>query len=213
MPPRLLHCLYTCRRDRGLLERFLLNHQPSNRPADRRVAVYDAAGPDDGDGLHGLETWSVDAPAGYEFLAIKTYAMLQRALAEPDWDYLLKTDVDCRVDAEQVTAAMRRQVRYAGEVLGRGDATSKQWHFRKCRHRIYEEPCPPALFPSTDAGFAAGHAYLLHRDAAAAVVARGVYFAMRHIYEDVMVGQALEGVFPVQPYRLAAHGVPSSPVA
>ena len=208
MNSALLHCVYTCRRDRDRLAGFLRAHPTPGRPTDRRALVFGADGtgsaaPGPEPGEPSCESWFLDAPDLYELLPVKTYAMLKRALTEPDWDYLLKTDVDCRIDRGQVAEAMRREVRYAGRVVGRhAGAPPGNWHFRKCRHRTYEERCPAELFPSPQVGYANGPAYLLHREAVEAVAERGVYFAMRHIFEDVMVGKALEGSYRVEPFRL-----------
>lgn len=195
--PGLLSCLYVCERDTARVAPFLQANESLASVCQRMVAVY---GYDASERSVELDAWSVHAPDLYELLPVKTYAMLQHALQDHSWSYLLKVDVDTKVNVIEVARAIDDGVKYAGKTIGKAEACDTAWHFGKCRYKVYEEPCSVDLFPSQQVGLAAGPAYLLHRDAAQAVVDKGVRFAMRHIFEDVMVGQALEDIYPVAHY-------------
>ncbi len=120
----------------------------------------------------------------YENLPLKTFCLLEHALAAANWDVLLKTDANTEVlEIDWQLASRYELTGHIGEIQ-----SSRIYHANKvCQSALSEGYSGP--LPSRWVG---GPAYCLNRQLARLIVARGIWYARGHAYEDQMVSLVAE---------------------
>ena len=132
----------------------------------------------------------LDCPESYEMLPRKVHALLAYAVAHLDFDYLFKTDDDTYLDLERFIACDLQGADYVGqfrELPVPVPEIFKTWHYGKCTDKSFEVPYErPPVCP-----WATGGGYFLSRRAAEVAAQRTTGTHGQHLFEDVMVGEAL----------------------
>jgi hypothetical protein len=154
-------------------------------PPVRRVVYY-------GQGTEvvrcGLETHVVGARESYENLPLKTYGLILHALTDPNWDVLLKTDVNSMLgyfNAELVES--HDLVGYCGH---RKDTRSIALGYHTDR---VSEPLLREHWKGPEpSSWIGGPAYTMSRRLASFVISKGVWWARSWPYEDIMVSCAAD---------------------
>ena len=143
--------------------------------------------PDRPEGIEG-DVLYLDVPETYEDLPRKVNRFLRYAVEHLDFDHLFKTDDDTYLDLPRFLGFDRGQADYIGQfrehpVGERG----RTWHYGKCTDPAREVPwegefvCP----------WATGGGYFLSRRAAERAAERTEATCRGHLFEDMMVGEAL----------------------
>ncbi|MFQ6538464.1 MULTISPECIES: hypothetical protein [Aphanothece] len=132
----------------------------------------------------------LDCPEAYEALPQKVHAFLQYCHEHFDFDYIFKTDDDTFLDLERFIGFDKQGGDYIGQFLSLenvNSAIARTWHYGKCEDKTFEKPyqrqflCP----------WATGGGYFLSRKAAQRAVSRTKANHLEHIFEDLMIGEAL----------------------
>lgn len=161
--------------------------------------------PGQGSALEGDRLY-LDCPEAYEHLPEKVHRLLAYAVAELEFDFLFKTDDDTFLDLERFIAFDKAQAGYIGQfresALGE---IGKTWHYGKCTDKSFEVPYErPFVCP-----WATGGGYFLNRNAARIALERTGATWREHLFEDVMIGEALtpDARVEIARARLAQMGV------
>ena len=179
----LYHAIFCCNRDSHYLASHVANVDALLRPTHR--CVYYGIPLDGKEPCCDIPYHVVDALDIYENLPVKTWCLLKHALQRKDWDVLLKTDANtliADIDLELVSA--HSIVGYVAK------ATSVRLYHTHIVHQRalsnpYDGPLPTGLWVG-------GPAYTISRQLAEMVVAKGVWYARGHAYEDQMVSLVAE---------------------
>ena len=182
---RVVIAILTCERNRMRVEGVRaswLKHVPDSY---RVLFVHGRPGQPsslEGDCLH------LDCPEAYEHLPQKMYKLLAFAEANLEFDFLFKTDDDTFLDLERFIAFDKSQAGYIGQfretALGE---IGRSWHYGKCSDKAYEVPYERAFV----CPWATGGGYFLDRAAATIALAKTQDTWREHLFEDVMIGEAL----------------------
>jgi hypothetical protein len=150
----------------------------------------------------------LDCPESYEMLPRKVHELLAYAVGNLDFDYLFKTDDDTYLDLERFIGCDLQDADYVGqfrEMPVPVPEIGKTYHYGKCTDRSFEVPYErPFICP-----WATGGGYFLSRRAAEIAAQRTARSHPEHLFEDVMVGEALtrDPDLKVIPYLFSDMGV------
>ena len=126
----------------------------------------------------------------YENLPVKTYCLMEHALEKKDWDVLLKTD--CNAEIKSVDWDKCGRYELTGFV-------STLSGVRLCHAgRVFESALNESYGGTLPRRWVGGPAYAVSRRLAKLIVARGVWYARSHAYEDQMISLVAE-----------EHGIPA----
>ena len=130
----------------------------------------------------------LDCPEAYEHLPEKMHKLLDFSMTNLEFDFLFKTDDDTFLDLERFIAFDKGQAGYIGQFKETAPGEiGRTWHFGKCSDKSYEVPYErPFVCP-----WATGGGYFLDRAAAAIARAKTEATWREHLFEDVMIGEAL----------------------
>jgi hypothetical protein len=134
----------------------------------------------------------LDCPEAYEMLPRKVHAFLEYASSHLEFDYLFKTDDDTYLDLQRFIGFDLHSADYVGqfrEMPVPVPEIGKTWHYGKCTDKSYEVPYErPFVCP-----WATGGGYFLSRRAVDVAWRRTAETFRDHLFEDVMIGEALVG--------------------
>ena len=130
----------------------------------------------------------LDCPEAYEELPLKTYRLCQLCLGLEDFDFLIKCDDDAFIDLEELLKSGLVTTDYTGWMVHPEGKFNKSWHHGKCSIPGSEIPYRGAL-PTQ---YAEGFCYILSRKAVQWIAERPLELVKGHLYEDVMIGSAIE---------------------
>jgi len=187
---RIYHGIICCARDEALIPAHVANVDCFLSPVHRCAYFGDGPKP-----TYDIPVHQVGARESYENLPVKTFCMLEHALRHTDWFGLLKTDVNASLDEIDLDACRRHHlVGYVADVPG-----YRTGHLERVAEQALDKPYDGPLARQ----WVGGPAYYVSRRLAALVVARGVWYARGHAYEDHMVSLVAEenGIVPVQGIR------------
>ena len=200
---RVVIAILTCERNRARVEGVRaswLRHVP-----DSYRVLFVFGRPGQASALEG-DCVYLDCPEAYEHLPEKMHKLLAFAVANLEFDFLFKTDYDTFLDLERFIAFDKGQAGYIGQFKETAPGEiGRTWHFGKCSDKSYEVPYErPFACP-----WATGGGYFLDRGAAAIAVAKTEGAWREHLYEDIMIGEALtlEPSVRVARARFADFGV------
>lgn len=178
---QIYHAVFCCERDEGLLKDHVREIKGFGVPMQRCVYF----------GVANREPYCpsvlyhvVGADDTYENLPVKTFCMMEHALAAGDWDVLLKTDVNAKgIEIDWPQCDRYELVGMVSDTLG-----SRVNHRHNVKQPALREPyCGPM-----PARWVGGPAYCVSRRLARLVVASGVWAARGFAYEDQMVSLIAE---------------------
>jgi hypothetical protein len=159
-------------------------------PEDYRV-VFVYGRPGEAAELQGDRLY-LDCPEAYEMLPRKVHALLEYALSHFEFDYLFKTDDDTYIDFQRFINLDLHSADYVGQFHVMPDPVpeaGKTWHYGKCNDKAYEVPYERPFV----CAYATGGGYFLSRRAVEIAAGRTAGTKHEHLYEDVMIGEALTG--------------------
>lgn len=181
------HAIICCRRDEALLEQHLvtLHGKWHGDAAAIERCVYFGHSRDESLPQCGLAHHVIGALDLYENLPVKTYCLIEHALSTSEgWDVLLKTDATAEVVSIDWDAVARHEL--VGLVA--------DWPASRMNHRpkVFQPALRESYAGPLPSRWVGGPAYAIHRSLAKQVVARGIWYARGHAYEDQMVSLVAE---------------------
>ncbi len=148
----------------------------------------------------------LDCPEAYEHLPQKMHKLLAFVVASVEFDFLFKTDDDTFLDLERFIDFDKTRAGYIGQFKETAiGEIGRTWHYGKCTDKSCEVPYErPFVCP-----WATGGGYFLDRAAAALAMAKTENTWREHLFEDVMIGEALslDPAVKVARARFAEFGV------
>ena len=131
----------------------------------------------------------LDCKEAYEHLPQKAHLFFKYCEDNLDFDHILKIDDDTYVDVAKFLSFDNEGSDYTGLFLGMGDdeSVTRTWHFGKCTDKSYEVPYEGPFICE----WARGGGYLVSRNAVRILIEKTATSYSRHIFEDMMVGEAL----------------------
>jgi len=172
-----------CERDEHLVQRHIDHLRNDVSGAIEQQCVYYGRSLTEREQPYASPSFVVGALDIYENLPLKTYCMLEHALRS-NWDVLLKTDVNAAITSIDWAPIVASDL--CGFVCDH--VGGRRAHAAKVTQACLAEPYSGPL-PGRWIG---GPAYTVSRRLAKLVVARGVWFARSHVYEDQMVSLVAE---------------------
>lgn len=130
----------------------------------------------------------LNCPEAYEHLSLKTYKLCQYCLENEDFDFLIKCDDDVFVDLEALLLTVFANADYVGWTVNPDAGFNQSWHHGKCSIPGTEIPYRGDV-PSS---YVHGFCYILSRKAVRWIAGRPIEWIKGCLYEDVMVGAAIE---------------------
>jgi len=135
------------------------------------------------------DTLYLDCPEAYEALPRKTVAFLAYCLEHHGDAHVYKCDDDTHVDTGRLLALPWHDYDYFGEYYTQIDQAPRDWHFGKCTDKSKEVPYER---PIRSPWMLGGPGYFLSPKATRLAVERTARLLPDALYEDVMIGEALD---------------------
>ncbi len=178
---KIYHAIFCCERDEALIEGHIRDIEALGVPMQR--CVYFGMGNRE-PRCPSVAYHVVGALDIYENLPVKTFCLMEHALAAGDWDVLLKTDVNVKGVAIEWPELNRHElVGYVSDIPG--SRTSHRYVVtQSALQGPYGAPMPER--------WVGGPAYCVSRPLVRLIVAEGPWKARSYAYEDQMVSLIAE---------------------